>query len=113
MPRHARRALTLAATVASGAVVSDAGAIDRSPPPDRCGALCRPAAPPLAAPPTSVYDFLVRVGILPVPGYAEAAAIRGARCANPEAAAEAGDCPPAAARSGGGGGGRPAMRMMG
>jgi len=112
MPRHARRAVALAATVAFGGAASEAGALDRSPPPDRCDARCRAAGPPLAAPPTSVYDFLLRVGILPVPGFAEGVAIRAARCANPEAAAEAGDCPPAAARSGGGGG-RPAMRMMG
>lgn len=115
MPRHARRVVVLAATaVGLGAAISDAHALDRTPPPGACVAACRPSAPAatLYAPPASLYDFLARLGILPIPGVAEAAAARTARCANPDAAAEAGDCPPANAASGGGGG-RPAMRMMG
>jgi hypothetical protein len=63
-------------------------------------------------PPTSAYDFLVLVGVLPVPGLAGVAIVARARCATTAAAAESGGCPPAPA-VGTGGGGPLAMMSMG
>ncbi|MEA2381791.1 MAG: hypothetical protein QOH72_1762 [Solirubrobacteraceae bacterium] len=63
-------------------------------------------------PPMSAYDFLVLVGVLPVPGLASVAIVAHARCATAAAAAESGGCPPPPA-VGAGGGGPLAMMSMG
>ncbi len=76
-------------------------------PPRACGAACS------VAPPMSPREFLELVGVLPTPGVADIAAVRRARCANPEAAAEGGDCPPPRTLGGGGGGGPLMMRLRG
>jgi hypothetical protein len=71
------------------------------------------AAPsPAAVPPASAYDFLVRTGVIPIPGLGRIELSLANRCATSAAALESGDCPPPAAGPGGGGGGplRKSMR---
>jgi hypothetical protein len=61
------------------------------------------ASEPGSDPPSSAYEFLVQMGVLPVPALSSWELARAARCATPEAALEAGDC---ISVSGSGGGGQ-------
>jgi hypothetical protein len=108
----AARCAAVCATVVVVVCAPAASAIDARSPSVSCATMTTSGCPP--QPPASAYDFLVLVGVLPVPGFAGFAAVTHARCATATAAAaaESGDCPPPAGL-GHGGGGPLAMMLMG
>jgi hypothetical protein len=106
----AARCAALCAIVAVAVCAPAASAIDSRSPSVGCATITTNGCPP--SPPASAYDFLVLVGVLPVPGFGSFATAAHARCATAAATAESGDCPPPTAL-GHGGGGPLAMMLMG
>ena len=108
-PAVAARCAAVCATVAVAVCAPTATALDAQSPSVGCTTMTGSGCP---QPPTSAYDFLVLVGVLPIPGLATFAAGADARCATAAAADESGDCPSPNA-NGHGGGGQLAMMLMG